>query len=291
MTAPHEAGHPRESVVRAVFAPDTYLAHPQRPAQVRLILDNHDTQSRAVVVEMSGPLARHSKPRRLGKIDLPPRRQHPVDVKVSPGARHPEGDQHYDLTALMLDPVDRTTVLFSTSVRIGVEPVPSFRPTARPAKPAQVTDQRGNVVIEVEVWNDGNVPLTLDVVRFPRPLWVRAGERGASVKIAGVRRYLSSGQPDPRTPEDFRPDQRRIFEVGVTPPRYLIGFGRTWLVPIGVHGVVIRGDRVSPEFVLGRFEQLPTVKVERRMAYLAIAVVGALLVLAIFMAVLATSGS
>jgi hypothetical protein len=288
MTAPHEAGHPRDSLVRAVFAPDTYVAHPRRAAQVALIIDNHDTQSRAVVVEMSGPLARHTKPRRLGKIDLPPRRQHRIDVKVSPEDRQPEGDQDYDLTALVLDPVERE-VLFSTSVRIGVEPMPSFRPTAKPPKPPEVVDQHADVVLEVEVWNDGNVPLSLDVVRFARPLWIRAGERGASVKMAGVRRTLSSGHLDPRTPEDFRPDQRRVLQVGVTPPRYLVGFGRTWLVPVGVHGVVVRGDRVRPEFVLGRFAQQPAVKIERRMAYLGIAVLGALLVLAVFMAVLATS--
>ena len=50
MSAPHEPGGPRESLVRAQFAPDGRRCAPDDPARLALVLDNHDTAGRLVRV-------------------------------------------------------------------------------------------------------------------------------------------------------------------------------------------------------------------------------------------------
>lgn len=76
MSTPHEPGGPRDSLVRAQFAPDTARSAPDEPARLGLVLDNHDTVGRLVRVELSGPLARYTRPRRQPRLDLQSRRQH-----------------------------------------------------------------------------------------------------------------------------------------------------------------------------------------------------------------------
>ncbi len=285
MSAPHEAGAPRESVVRAVFAPDTYWAHPERAARVKLVLDYHGPGTRTVSLEWSGPLAGSTTPRWPGQLELRRREQHRMDIKVLPGPTQPEGAQHYELTALVLDPRNRD-VLFSASVRIGVDAAPDFEPKKPKCEPTVVQDQR-NVQVRVEVRNTGNVPLELDSVRFGPKYWIRDGEKRAREKRFEARRRLRAERYDPRTPEDLLPDQPRTFELILLPPAYRIGFGRTWQVPVGVRGAVIRGDEVDPKIVFAEFRQEPVWKLEPRMVWLAVAVVAALLVLIVFMLVLA----
>ena len=55
MSAPHEPGGPRDSLVRAQFAPDFRRSDPGEPARLTLVLDNHDTVARLVRVELAGP--------------------------------------------------------------------------------------------------------------------------------------------------------------------------------------------------------------------------------------------
>src|SRR5678810_61438 len=70
MSAPHEPGGPRDSLIRAQFAPDFRRSDPGEPARLTLVLDNHDTVARLVRVELAGPLARYTRPRRQPRLEL-----------------------------------------------------------------------------------------------------------------------------------------------------------------------------------------------------------------------------
>jgi hypothetical protein len=253
---------------------------------VQLVKNHHGAGRRRVNVEWSGPLADFTTPKSLGLVDLRPRRPEPFDIKIEPKRMQPEGNQHYELTAMVLDPGNRS-VLFSTSVRIGVEGAPDFEIEQVKCEPSTVTDQR-NVRLTVKVRNNGNLPLELDSVRFNPRYWIQKGEKRAREKRFDARRHLQSERYDPRTPEDLQPNQPRTFELIVLPPRYLVGYGRTWQVPVGVRGIVIRGDEVDPKIEFAEFRQEPVWRWERRMVWLAAAVAAALLVLIVFMVVLAT---
>ena len=282
MSAPHEAGGPRDSLVRAVFAPDVRRAAPDRPAQVTLFLDNHDAVGRLVWVELGGPLARYTKPNRQPRLELQSRRQRSIPLKIQPNDTQPEGDLRYDLAAVVIDDKDHS-VLYTTTLRVEVEPYPRISTRAEPASPPQVTNQNA-VRLRVHVRNSGNVPLHLDSIKFPPDYWIRVGERRAGEKKAAVENLVRSDRAAPRTPIELRPGQKDDFHLAVTPPRYPLGVStRTWRVPVGIHG-----DRIPPEVVYVDFGQRPRVQVERRLMLLGIAVAAALLVLLVLMAWLAT---
>jgi hypothetical protein len=281
MSAPHEPGGPRESLVRAQFAPDSRRSSPEEPARLALVLDNHDTAGRLVRVELSGPLARYTRPRRQPRLDLPARRQQEITLEVRPEDTRPEGGHAYDLHAVIVD--DKLeTVVFSCTARIGVERYPQV--TTRPEKASPYTVINQNVVLlRVHVRNSGNVPLLVDAQKVNPQYWVRDDDRRRAERMLAARRAVLRERTAPRTPERLRPRQTHDFDILTEPPAYLIGIDpHRWWVPVG-----IRGDDMEPECVFVDFVQRPRVEVERRMVWLAVAVGAALLVLVVFMAVLA----
>jgi hypothetical protein len=283
MSAPHEPPRPRDSLVRAQFAPDSRRSSPDEPARLALILDNHDTAGQLVRVELSGPLARYTRPRQQPRVDLRPGRQREVTLEVRPEDTRPEGGYTYDLTAVVVD--DKQEKIVSTcTARIGVERYPQVSSRAEPAKPKEVTDQ-GVVMLRVHVRNSGNVPVLVDARRVNPELWVLDRDRRMQEKMLASRRAVLAERSSPRTPERLRPRQTHDFEVAVEPRPYLIGIEpRRWRVPVGIHG-----ENIEPDCVWVDFVQRPRVKVERRVVWLGAAVGAALLVLVIFMAVLAAS--
>lgn len=283
MSSSHEPGGTRDSLVRATFAPDTAHSAPDEPARLGLVLDNHDTVGRLVRVELAGPLARYTKPRRQPRLDLQSRRQHEITLEVRPEETRPEGGHGYDLTAVVID--DKLeTVLYTCVARVGVERFPQLATRAEKSSPDTVTD-RGVVQLRVRVRNSGNVPLLVDAQRVNPQLWVRDDDRHKDEKLRSARRAIRTEQKTPpRTPERLRPRQAHDFDLLAEPPAYLVGTGpRRWWVPIG-----IRSDGLDPECVFADFVQKPRVEVEQRMVWLAAAVGAALLVLIVFMVVLAT---
>ena len=131
MSAPHEAGGPRESLVRAQFAPDGRRSAPDDPARLALVVDNHDSSSRLVRVELSGPLARFTRPRRQPRMDLPSHRQQEITLEVRPEETRPEGGHAYDLHAVVID--DKLEeVVFTCAARVIVERYPQL--SCRPAR-------------------------------------------------------------------------------------------------------------------------------------------------------------
>jgi hypothetical protein len=282
MTAPFEAGGPRDSLIRAQFAPDARRSDPGDPARLQLVLDNHDTVARLVRVELAGPLARYTRPRRQPRLELQSRRQQEVTLEVRPEDTRPEGGHAYDLTAVVID--EKTEqVVFTTSARIGVERTPAVSARPERANPYTVVDQ-ANVQLRVHVRNSGKVQLQVDAQRVNQELWVRDDDRRREEKMKAARRAIRSERSDPRTPERLRPRQSFDFDLLLKPPQYLVGIRpRRWWVPIG-----IRGEDVDPECVFVDFVQRPRWELEQRMVILGVAVVAALLVLIVFMAILAS---
>ncbi|HEY6744866.1 MAG TPA: hypothetical protein VI357_04025 [Mycobacteriales bacterium] len=282
MSAPHEPEWPRDSLVRAQFAPDSRRSDPGDPARLQLILDNHDTVARLVRVELAGPLARFTRPRRQPRLELPSRRQQEVTLEVRPEDTRPEGAHAYDLHAVVID--EKTEqILFTCSARVGIERAPAINARAERATPYTVVNE-ATVQLRVHVRNTGNVQLQVDAQKVATDLWVRDDERRRDERMLAARRAIRAERGDPRTPERLRPRQTHDFDVLIQPPRYLVGVRpRKWWVPVGV-----RGDDVDPECVFVDFVQKPRFEVEQRMVWLAGAVVAALLVLVVFMAILAT---
>jgi len=282
MESPQQLGGPRDSPVRAVFAPDTRVASPDDPARLALVLDNHDSVGRTVRVELSGPLARYTRPRRQPQLDLQSRRQQEITMEVRPEDTQPEGGHGYDLHAVVVDE-RQDTVLYTCSARIGVERYPQVTTRAERASPYSVTNQNV-VLLRVHVRNSGNVPVLVDAQKVNSEFWVRDDDRRKAEKMAAARRTVQAERANPRTPERLRPRQTHDFEIACEPPPYLVGIGpRRWWVPVG-----IRGEQLDPECLFLDFVQRPRIEVERRMVYLAVAVGAALLVLAVFMGILAS---
>jgi hypothetical protein len=282
MSAPHEPGGPRDSLVRAQFAPDLRRSDPSDPARLQLVLDNHDTVARLVRVELAGPLARYTRPRRQPRLELQSRRQQEITLEVRPEDTRPEGGHAYDLHAVLID--EKTEqVLFTCTARIGVERTPAVSARAERATPYTVTNE-ATVQLRVHVRNTGNVQLQVDAQKVTQEYWVRDDERRRDDRMLTARRAVRSERSDPRTPERLRPRQAHDFDLLITPPRYLVGVrARRWWVPIG-----IRGEDVDPECVFVDFVQKPHWELEQRMVWLGVAVVIALLVLVAFMVALAT---
>jgi hypothetical protein len=282
MSAPHEPGGPRDSLIRAQFAPDYRRSDPGDPARLTLVLDNHDTVTRLVRVELAGPLARYTRPRRQPRLELQSRRQQEIPLEVRPEDTRPEGGHAYDLHAVVID--EKTEqVVFTCTARIGVEPAPAVTTRAGAATP-QVVQGEVPVQLRVHVRNAGNIPLRVDAQRVTAQYWVRDDDRRRQELMYAAQRAIRSEQSDPRTPERLRPRQTHDFDVIVTPPRYLVGTApRRWWVPIGV-----RVDQTDAECEFVDFVQRPQWELEQRMVWLGVAVVVALLVLVVFMAALAT---
>jgi hypothetical protein len=282
MSAPHEPGGPRDSLIRAQFAPDLRRSDPADPARLQLVLDNHDTVARLVRVELAGPLARYTRPRRQPRLELQSRRQQEITLEVRPEDTRPEGGHAYDLHAVVID--EKTEqVLFTCTARIGVERTPAVSARAERATPYTVLNE-ATVQLRVHVRNTGNVQLQVDAQKVTQEYWVRDDERHRDERMLAARRAVRSERSDPRTPERLRPRQSHDFDLLITPPRYLVGLqARRWWVPIG-----IRGEDVDPECVFVDFVQKPRWELEQRMVWLGVAVVVALLVLVAFMVALAT---
>jgi hypothetical protein len=282
LSAPHEPGGPRDSLVRAQFAPDFRRSDPADPARLMLVLDNHDTVARLVRVELAGPLARYTRPRRHPRLELPPRRQQEIALEVRPEDTRPEGDHAYDLHAVVID--EKTEqVVFTCTARIGVEPAPAIATRPAGATPSVV---QGEVPVQlrVHVRNNGNIPLRVDAQRVTVQYWVRDDDRRREEVMYAARRAIRNEQSEPRTPERLRPRQTHDFDVIVTAPRYLVGTrARRWWVPIGV-----RAEETDAECEFVDFVQRPQWELEERMVWLGVAVVAALLVLIVFMVLLAT---
>jgi hypothetical protein len=282
MSAPHESGGPRDSLIRAQFAPDFRRSDPGDPARLTLVLDNHDTVTRLVRVELAGPLARYTRPRRQPRLELQSRRQQEIPLEVRPEDTRPEGGHAYDLHAVVID--EKTEqVVFTCTARVVVEPAPGISTRAAGATPPVV---QGEVPVQlrVHVRNTGNIPLRVDAQRVTMQYWVRDDDRRREELKYAARRAIRSEQSDPRTPERLRPRQTHDFDVIVTAPRYLVGTRpRRWWVPIGV-----RADETDAECEFVDFVQRPQWELEERMVWLGVAVVVALLVLVVFMAMLAT---
>ena len=157
--------------------------------------------------------------------------------------------------------------------------------TTRPAGATPPVVQ-GEVPLQlrVHVRNNGNIPLRVDAQRVTTQYWVRDDDRRRDEIMHAARRAIRSEQSEPRTPERLRPRQTHDFDVIVTAPRYLVGTRpRRWWVPIGV-----RAEETEAECEFVDFVQRPQWELEERMVWLGVAVVGALLVLIVFMAALAT---
>lgn len=272
----------RDSPVRAQFAPDTRRASPDDPARLALVLDNHDSTTRQVRVELSGPLARYTRPRRQARIDLQPRRQQEITLEVRPEDAGPEGGHTYELVAVIVD--ERTdAVVFTCSARIGVERYPQVTSRPERAQPYTVTNQN-LVMLRAHVRNSGNVPVLVDARKINNEFWVRDDDRRATEKKNAARRAVRGERAMPRAPERLRPRQTHDFEIACEPPPYPIGIGpRRWWVPVGV-----MAEDIETECLFVDFVQRPRIEVERRVVYLAVAVGAALLVLAVFMGILAT---
>jgi hypothetical protein len=272
----------RDSPVRAQFAPDTRRSSPDDAARLALVLDNHDSTTRRVRVELSGPLARYTRPRRLARLDLSPGRQQEITLEVRPEDAGPEGGHTYELVAVVVD--ERTDqIVFACSARIGVERYPNVTSRPERATPYSVTNQNV-VMLRVHVRNSGNVPILVDARKINTQHWVRDDDRRRVEKMNAARRAVQSERAAPRTPERLRPRQTHDFEIAAEPPPYPVGIGpRRWWVPVGV-----LGEDIDAQCVFVDFQQRPRVEVERRVVYLAIAVGAALLVLAVFMGILAS---
>lgn len=282
MSAPHEPGGPRDSLVRAQFAPDNRRSRPDDPARLALVLDNHDVVGRLVRVELSGPLARYTRPRRQPRLELQSRRQQEITLEVRPEDTRPEGGHVYDLHAVVVD--EKTeAIVFTCTARVGVERAPSVAARAERATPYTVTNQ-DVVKLRVHVRNTGNVQLQVDAQKVNHEFWVRDDERRKDERMMHARRVVRGEKAGPRTPERLRPRQSHDFDLLVQAPHYLVGVRpRRWWVPIGVRGEDVDGECVFVDFV-----QKPRWELEQRMVWLAGAVLVALLVLIVFMVALAT---
>src|SRR4030081_539141 len=77
MTAGQEPSVQPDPHVRAQPAPDRRVVPPGAPGRLNLVVDNHDRRSRAIQVQLGGPMSRYCRPR-LCTIDLLPGEQREV---------------------------------------------------------------------------------------------------------------------------------------------------------------------------------------------------------------------
>jgi hypothetical protein len=280
MSAPQEPAVQPDSHVRAQIAPDRRVVAPGAPGRLTLVVDNHDRRSRAIQLQLGGPMSRYCRPR-LSTIDLLPGEQREVPIEVIPLATGPEGGHEYELTVTATDLADGG-FLDRSKARLVVERRPALK--ARSVGRHRTIDNNP-VTVRFVAYNSGNVELRVEIHAVDSYWWVRdtpwqrSRDRAMSVR-SGIESILSQ----PMATDQVRPGEHWTVELPVVAPRYPIGLRpRRWLIPVGV-----RAAGWSPECVFVELDQLPRTVLPVRVAALGAAVLVALLVLVGLMVWLAT---
>ena len=277
VTTPHEPVLQPDSLVHAQLAPDRKNTVPGEREWLTIVVDNHDRRSRAVQLQLGGPMSRYCRPR-LSTIDLLPGEQREVRIQVTPHATMPEGGYDYELAVTATDLADGSFLDRSTA-KIAVAPRVALR--GRPTGREQTVD---NVpaTVRLVVHNGGNVQLRAEVFMVEPVWWVRTdrGRRGrVEQRTRDIRGSLTSVISGPLLAETLRPSEHWNVPIQVVAPRYLIGMSaRRWLVPIAV---TVAGK--SPECVFAELDQAPRVLVAQRAAAFTGVVAATFLLLLMFM--------
>lgn len=261
-----------ETLLRAHFAPDSKTVQAGSAARVTLVLDNHDRRSRAVQVQLGGPMGRYCRPR-ISTLDLLPGEQREVAVDLLPRRTAPEGGHAYDLTATITDLTDGS-FLDRCAARVAVPRLAAVR--TRPTSRLHIAE-RGSLPLRVVVYNAGNVDLRVNVHPVTHEWWVRRTSPARTrQRLQVVQDNLGSVLSGRVAADTLRPAQHWTVEVRTAPPPYRLGLDvRLWLVPVG-----IRADGTPPEAVFVEVDQPPGTLVPMRAAVLGVAVLAALSVLA-----------
>lgn len=280
MSAPQEPAVQPDSNVRAQLAPDRRVVAPGAPGRLTLVVDNHDRRSRAVQLQLGGPMSRYCRPR-LSTLDLLPGEQREVPIEVIPLATGPEGGHEYELTVTATDLTDGM-LLDRSKARLAVERRPALK--ARSVGRHRTIDH-DRLTLRFVAYNAGNVELRVEVHSVDSYWWVRdtpwqrSRDRAQSVR-AGIDTILAQ----PVGTEQVRPGEHWTVELAAAAPRYPIGIRpRRWLIPVGV-----RAQGWSTECVFVELDQLPRTVLPVRVAAFGVAVLVALLVLVGLMVWLAT---
>jgi hypothetical protein len=280
MTAGQEPSVPPDSRVRAQLAPDRRVVAPGSAARLTLVVDNHDRRSRAVQVQLGGPMSRYCRPR-LCTVDLLAGEQREVPIEVIALSTGPEGGHEYELTVTATDLVNGE-FLDRSKARLAVERRPALK--ARSVGRHRTIDNNP-VTLRFVAYNAGNVELRVEVYAVDSYWWIRDTPWQRSRDRAGsVRSGIDSILADPFAGDHLSPGEHWTVELPALAPRFPIGLGpRRWLIPIGV-----RAAGWSPECVFVELDQLPRTVLPVRVAALGAAVLVALLVLVGLMVWLAT---
>jgi hypothetical protein len=271
MSAPHEPAVQPESHVRATVAPDRRAVAPGSTARLTLVVDNHDRRSRAVQLQLGGPMSRYCRPR-LCTIDLLPGEQREVPLEVIPLATGPEGGHEYELTVTATD-LNDGSFLDRSRARLAVERRPALK--ARPVGRQKTTDN-DPVTLRFVAYNAGNVELAVEIYAVDRYWWVRDTRwQRSHDRARSIRGGIDSILAEPFATDALRPGEHWTVELPATAPRHLVGLRpRKWLIPVGV-----RAAGWNPECVFVQLDQVPRTVVPVRVALLGAAVLVALLVL------------
>jgi hypothetical protein len=280
MTAGQESSVQPDSHVRAQLAPDRRVVAPGAPGRLNLVVDNHDRRSRAIQVQLGGPMSRYCRPR-LCTIDLLPGEQREVPIEVIPLSTGPEGGHEYELTVTATDLVDGM-FLDRSKARLAVERRPALK--ARSIGRLRTIDN-DPVTLRFVAYNAGNVELRVEVYAVDSYWWIRDTPwQRSRDRASSVRTGIDSILADPMAADHLRPGEHWSVELPAVAPRYPIGLGpRRWLIPVGV-----RAAGWSPECVFVELDQLPRTVLPVRVAAFGVAVLLALLVLVGLMVWLAT---
>lgn len=271
MGAPQEPAVQPDALVHAQLAPERRVVAPGAPGRFTLVVDNHDRRSRAVQLQLGGPMSRFCRPK-LSTLDLLPGEQREVVVDAIPLATAPEGGHEYELTVTATDLADGT-YLDRSSARLAVERRPVLK--GRPVGRHRVVDH-DPVRLRFVAYNAGNVELRVEVHAVDSHWWVRdTGWQRSRDRAQSVRSGIKSILDDPIAAEHVRPGEHWTVEMTAVAPRYPYGPGpRRWLIPVGV-----RTQGWAPECVFVELDQAPRTVVPARVAALAGVVVLAFLVL------------
>jgi hypothetical protein len=279
MAGPQEPIVKPDALVHAQLAPERRVVAPGKAGRLALVIDNHDRRSRAVQLQLGGPMSRFCRPR-LSTIDLLPGEQREVQVEVIAQPTAPEGGHEYELTVTATDLADGTFLDRSTA-RIGVERRAALK--GRPIGRHRTTDN-DPVTLRFVAYNAGNAELRVEVHAVDPYWWVRETASARSRDRArSVRAGIDSVLGEPVAVEQVRPGEHWTVELPSVAPGYPVGFNsRRWLIPVGV-----RARGYPPECVFVELDQAPRALVPVRVAVFAAVVLLALLVLIGFMVAIA----